>query len=1397
MSQSERAMPQVPSPTLGVAPVQGGLSIALYSEHAAAVFFCAFDARDGEAARIALSQSPDGIWRGFAPNLGQGARYGFRVDGPFDPSRGHRFDASKLLADPYAAAFDRPFALHGSQFVFGEDSAQHVPKAIVVPAPSGEPGHRRVAERDLVLYELNLRGFSKLNPNVDEAARGRFAALASPASLDHLQKLGVTAVEIMPADIFVDERHLPPLGLSNAWGYNPVVYGAPDPRLAPGGWEEVRAATEALHARGIEVILDVVFNHDGESDQFGPTLSFRGLDNSSYFRLPADELSTYVNDCGTGNCLRLDHRPVIEMTMAALRRWTLWGGIDGFRFDLATACGRTNGGFDPHAPFFEALASDPVLSQTRLIAEPWDVGPGGYQLGMFPENWAEWNDRFRDATRRFWRGDAKARGEWATRLAGSRDLFERASSAAKSVNFVVAHDGFTLADLVSYSSKHNEANGEQNRDGSNDNLSWNNGVEGETHEPAIIAARRRDQRNLIASLLLARGIPMLAMGAELGFSQKGNNNAYAQENALTWIDWTQADKAMIAFTARAISTRRDHAALHALEWLSGSAATGSETLDVEWRDAEGTLDTGERWDAGPGDVLALALCAPSGAGFDRCFVAFNRGPTAVQFRLPEPRPGMAWIGILDSSDEEGRPSALTLADVIDAPMRSTLVLAETSSAHGAPRAADIDTLADAAGLVSVWHDISGKRTDVSADTKIVALKALGYPAGGAGEARDSLARLLDATAARSTPACIVQRINRPLEVRVCIPRGAPTPNFDFHADIEDGRVVEGKATAGGSRDVTLADGRALSIVDASLPTLPVGRHRLSFAGMTSAIIVAPEAAYFPDGLANPRFGVSAQLYAQRRPTDTGRDQGIGDLTTLSLLGEIAGRHGAAALAFSPVHALFPTDRTRCSPYSPSDRRFVDPLYVDAFDETEVPNDGFCARALGAAELALAARERATDIDYEAVWRLKRPLLQARFAAFKKLRTESPNNAKTVDFAAFVTQGGETLRRFALYQALAETSLGSDWRTWPAALRAGEAPDLLHAAAVHEDAIEFALFLQWLADRQLARAAGRAKAAGLDLGLYRDLAVGAAPDGAEAWTRQGELATGLTIGAPPDPFSAQGQNWNIPPLNPIAGAAQGWSGLARLYRANMRHAGLLRVDHAMGLRRLFVLPEGGKPSDGTYLNLPFDDLLGVVTLESQRARCALVGEDLGTVPEGFRAAMAERNVLGMSVLWFERHGVEFISPKAYPSLSVASVSTHDLATLSGWWIGADIGERLMLGLDATDAALRALEAREAEKRVLAETLVRAGVLCATPDLGAPLSNELAAAIYAYVAASGALLMLAPMDDLAGESIGTNLPGTDKERPNWRRRLGPDVLAALADSRGAAILATMAERTVRRP
>src|SRR5208337_2237921 len=598
------------------------LEAALALPNAEGAFLCLYDG-DREVFRAAMNRDAGGVFRGLALGFGDGARYGFRVQGPYDPARGQRFDVSKLLADPYAFRFDRPFRLHPSMFTRGEDSGPYAPKAIAGAPPMGEPGGKRIVAESLVIYELNLRGFSRLNPAVPESARGNFAGLAHPASIAHLAALGATAIEIMPADPFVDERHLPSLGLANAWGYNSVVFGSPDPRLAPGGWAEVRAATDALHAAGMEAILDVVFNHNGESDQFGPTLSFRGLDNAAWFRLEPRNPALYVNDAGTGNCLALDRPLVVDMAIGALRRWMIHGGIDGFRFDLATALGRRPNGFDPNAPFFQALAGDPVLCRARLIAEPWDVGPGGYQLGAFGFAFAEWNDRFRDAARRFWRGDLGMRGEIATRMAGSRDIFARAAAPSKGVNFVVAHDGFTLRDLVSYAQKHNEANGESNRDGTDNNLSWNHGVEGPTDDPAIVEARSRDERNLLTLLLASRGTPMLSMGMELGFSQGGNNNAYAQDNATSAIDWRAADASLIAFTARLTEVRRAHSALSRDAFLTGAPFDASGLADVQWRDADGPM-TERTWNDPEGAVLVAVFAAPQGEGVDRVAVAMNR-----------------------------------------------------------------------------------------------------------------------------------------------------------------------------------------------------------------------------------------------------------------------------------------------------------------------------------------------------------------------------------------------------------------------------------------------------------------------------------------------------------------------------------------------------------------------------------------------------------------------------------------------------------------------------------------------------------------------------------------------------------------------------------------------------
>ena len=1263
-------------------------------------------------------------------------------------------------------------------FAFGEDSGPDAPKAIAGAPPAAEPGRKRVAADLLIIYELNLRGFSRLNPAIPEHARATFAGLSHPASIAHLAKLGVTAVEIMPADAFVDERHLPPLGLSNAWGYNAVVFGAPDPRLAPGGWAEVRAATDALHAAGMEAILDVVFNHNGESDQFGPTLSFRGLDNAAWFRLDPHNPAVYINDTGTGNCLALDRPLVVEMAIGAMKRWMIYGGFDGFRFDLATTLGRTGHGFDPSAPFFRALSEDPVLSRARLIAEPWDIGPGGYRLGAFGPDFAEWNDRFRDAARRFWRGDPGARGDVATRMAGSRDIFPRAAAPSKGVNFVVAHDGFTLADLVAYEQKHNEANGEQNRDGTDANISWNHGVEGPTADGRVAEARARDQRNLLTLLLASRGTPMLAMGSELGFSQGGNNNAYAQDNATTAIDWRDADASLIAFVARLTEVRRAHPALSRDAFLTGRAFDSDGLPDVQWRDADGPL-TPSGWNDPAGAALVAVFAAPHGDGIDRVAVAMNRSSEDLVVELPAPRPGMGWRVLAETDRPEAPARFVALADQRRVAARSCVILAESAIAvdgrrAGSPSAETIGALSGVVGVSAEWWDVRGKRTLVSAETKIALLTALGLDADSEAKARESLAHVLDETERRRIPASLALSFDRPLAAPL---RDAPQA-CEGRIEREDGSVVAWRIDSGDAEQKTLRDGRVVAERWISLPDLPIGRHRLVVDGFVCALTVAPPEAYGPKAALRKRFGVTAQLYAMRRAGD----QGVGDFSTLALAGEAAAGAGAAYLGVSPMHMLFPHDRERASPYHPSDRRFLDPMLIDVLD-AGLRRDEALSAALDALGPGIAAASATRFVDYPAVWTIKRPALAALHAAFARGRAARPGDPLVVEFDAFVSAGGDALRRFAAFEAIAAGQRGPDWRSWPAALRDGDSGAIETAIASDAEAFDFALFCQWLADRQLARAAARARAAGLEIGFYRDLAVGAAPDGSEAWAHARELAHGVTIGAPPDPFSTQGQNWNLPAPNPLAGARQGWAPFTAVAAANMRHAGILRIDHAMGFQRLFLIPDGAKPAEGAYLAYPFDDIIGHFALESQRAKCMVVGEDLGTVAEGFRARLARANIPGMRVLWFERRDAEVLPPAAYPRLSVACVATHDLPTLAGWWRGADIAERLTLGLLTLAKAGEAIAVRRDEKRGLVAALLAAGLIRLMPGEDTPLDDATAAAVHALIAGAGSILASAQLDDLIGETMATNLPGTDHERPNWRLKTGPRYRRRLCRASGA--------------
>ncbi|MFT3988826.1 glycogen debranching protein GlgX [Aestuariivirga sp.] len=1230
---------------LGVTLGEGGANVAVVSRHATRILFCIFDEEgEEELYRFPLVQRLGDVHYGFISGLTAGTRYGLRAEGPWDEAEAHRFDSSKLLIDPYARALDRSFVHVPEILARGEDTAFIVPKCIVTaefaaaaPLPPARPGF---------IYEIQVKAFTKLHPDVPEQQRGTVAALAHPSVIAHLKKLAVDTVELMPLAAWMDERHLTALNLSNAWGYNPVTFMAPDPRLAPGGFGEIRAAVAALHEAGIRVVLDVVFNHTGESDERGSTLSLRGLDNALYYR-HANGLP--VNDTGCGNTLALERAPVMKMAMDAMRLWASQTGIDGFRFDLAPVMGRTAEGFTPDAPLLGAIAQDPVLSKLIMIAEPWDVGPGGYRLGQFPAAWGEWNDHYRDDVRRFWRGDQGMIGGLATRLAGSSDVFGSTRRPSCSVNFLSAHDGFTLKDSVTYAAKNNFANGENNRDGNGGEPTWVGG----------------DARALLATLFFSRGTPMLTAGDEFGRTQKGNNNAYAQDNATTWLDWKNADQELIAFTSALSALRKAYPQLTDDRFLTGQAADG-RFADAQWVGGDGRdVD----WNNPAARVLGLVLAKAD----HRIAVVINGGSEPLTPVLP-PRDGWRWSRVFSSAAGDGVPA------------KAVALFEEKRSASSGISDDTLARLADAAGIERDWWEVDGTHHTVTPDTQRALLTALRIAHGTADEAEASLRDL----ASRKPPLL----------------------------GLEGADAVIGGARPQRQRMVITGEDGAQQFIDV-MPgetpraSLDTGYYTVSPEDQPDELrrlIISPDSCFLPE---RPRsFGLAAHLYSLRHDGDGG----IGDFGTLRRFAEKTASLQGAYTGINPLHHLFPQDRERASPYQPSDRRFIDPIYISIsamLDALPLPKT---AKRAASRRAAFATLEKLSNVDYTAVWKAKSELLEQAFAEF------SP----TPDFNAFVKAGGDLLARHCAYETKA----------------AGEPADPKRHS--------YRAFLQWLADTQLGDAAQSRS-------LYRDLALGCAFDGGEMADAPELFAKGVSIGAPPDPFSAAGQVWNLPPFSPLALEQQSFAPMRTILSANMRHAAALRIDHVLGFMRQFWVPEGAEGRFGAYVRFPLDALIAVTAIESTRARCLVVGEDLGTVPDGLRGALDAADVLSYRVLWFERNGAGFKSREAYPPLSLACLASHDLPTFKGWRAGRDI---------AIDRELGLISEAQAKTR---EAMRKAEIAALDRTTGAASEADAAPAAHGFVAGMPSRIMLVQADDLAGETEPLNVPGTDRERPNWRRRI----------------------------
>lgn len=661
-----------------------GVNFALFSAHAEKVELCLFDARtQREVERVVLPEYTDEVWHGYLPDCRPGQLYGYRVHGPYEPTVGHRFNPNKLVLDPYAR--EVVGVLKWTDLHFGyrtdhpkgdlsydrRDNARFMPKCRVVDTAFTWGDDRRPATpmAHSVIYEAHVRGMTMRHPLVPPALRGTFLGLGQPAVVEHLVKLGVTAVELLPVHAIVDERNLVEKGLRNYWGYNPVGFFAPDPRYYQASAHgDFKTMVQRLHEAGIEVILDVVYNHTAEGNHLGPTLSLKGIDNASYYRLCSGTERYYENYSGCGNTLNLRHPRVLQLVMDSLRYWVEEMHVDGFRFDLAASLAREKAGFDGGSGFLDAVRQDPTLSRVKMIAEPWDLGSDGYRLGGFPPGWSEWNGRYRDTVRRFWRGDTGLIGDLASRLTGSSDLFGwggRKPSA--SVNFITAHDGFTLRDLVSYNHKHNEANFEQNQDGTDANYSWNCGAEGLTADADVLDLRLRQARNLMATLLLSQGVPMIVAGDEMGRTQRGNNNAYCQDNEIGWIDWAAADEDFLAFTRKLLKLRRKYPALRRLAFFTGRRIPGSMVKDIAWITPVGKEMAHQDWVVPYAQSLGFLLGGDNSQEAEEkaatsLLVLLNAGAEPVSYKLPKGEQESAWSVLLDTAVEDGLGKRKALND---------------------------------------------------------------------------------------------------------------------------------------------------------------------------------------------------------------------------------------------------------------------------------------------------------------------------------------------------------------------------------------------------------------------------------------------------------------------------------------------------------------------------------------------------------------------------------------------------------------------------------------------------------------------------------------------------------------------------------------------------------------
>jgi len=1412
-----------------------GVNFALYSKHAKSVMLCFFDKDYKESLCIPIRNRTHYIWHCYVEGIRPGQLYGYRVDGPYDPENGFRFNPSKVLLDPYALAIGRELIWSEEHFGYKfpynfreKDNRNNADKAIlgaiIDPAFSwGNDKQLDISWKDTIIYEAHVKGFTQLNPYVPEELRGTYLAFTTDEVIKYLKDLGITTIEFLPIQYSITEYHLYKQNKVNYWGYNPIAFFAPNPRYAydksvMGAINEFKTMVKVLHQAGFEVILDVVYNHTAEGDHTGPTLSFRGIDNLSYYRVYEEKKDLYVDFTGCGNTLNHQNHHVLQLVMDSLRYWITEMHVDGFRFDLASALARELYEVDRLTSFFAIIQQDPIISKVKLIAEPWDLGKDGYQVGNFPPGWSEWNGRYRDTVRRVINEFENNLSDFATRIAGSSDLYKKDDRKTySSINFITCHDGFTLRDLVSYEKKHNEDNGLNNLDGSDVNYSRNYGIEGDTDDIKINLIRLKKQKLFLTTLFISQGVPMLLAGDELNRTQKGNNNAFCQDNEISYINWEENEysQELHTITKFLIQLRKQNEVFRRNEFFEGEEKKVMEVKDIYWIHKEGREMQEEDWH----NELCLGILLPSEFGErfdfdtslegDTFLILINFSNETIQFKIPEiitTRWKIIYstdrhLFITEETEDEiekmdhilqkiykNRSNHHFLEEMeiymsdglfympnehIKINQYSIVILKADKNWKEAHvkrkyRLKLLEILIHNLGIQKQYFDLMGREYNLSNSEIFMIIRAMHLPVKDLSSLEVIYENYKNDLWFQGIQSSFVLSINQEKDLELTIPETIKKFKIQikdknqatvFEKEIEDYPIIE-------SHTIAFSKFKKLKLIKTKINLnfqFDVGYYDIyvlhnSEIYSKGKLMITPEKAYNDDKIYT---GVWVQLYALRSSTN----MGVGDFGDLKKLALILKKYRYNIIGLSPLHYVL-NQENMVSPYFPASRLMINPIYIDIFSIEEFHKSKNAIKKWKAYVDVFEQEKNSKVINYSLIYKIKKEII---YEIYKDFIIENNKNDLYKKFIKY-KENNHLLFFHALYET-ANDVFGKI--KIPGELYKLDSEFQKQFIQEYQDKIEFYSFIFYLAEQQFLNLVEELKKEGIY--LYLDLAVGCAPDQIEHIYFDNNysylFSKTARAGAPPDQFSPNGQDWGIIVFNPFILKKFHYEPFILLLRRNLFNHTFLRIDHVMWLYRLYWIVREGSEKTATYVRYPEKDFFGILSLESHLNKGIIIGEDLGTVPEEVRNILEEKSILSWKVFYFEKINDEFIDPNSYPLNCVATINTHDLPTLAGYWLGKDIEEKFKIGILTEQEAKKLLEIRNKERNKIIEMFNKKQYFKDKEPLteDSIFDSEIVYYFYRLLSETPSKIVLASIYDMMGESDQPNMPGTVNEYPNWRLRL----------------------------